>query len=487
MVNRLFEKSKVINVGLEWFNDSFVKQGVESVHMEFKPPARGDKALMDALIDLDNETVEKANCEAVGRMMDAQPTLIDVRQAREVVPGLRGHTIFHAGPPISFERMPGPMKGAVAGAVLYEGWAKNLREAEKMAASGKINFDPCHHHDAVGPMAGVLSPSMYVFVVKNKTHGNHAYCSLNEGLGKVLRFGANGPNVIKRLKWMEEILGPALHKAVTLAADKTGGINVKTITAQALTMGDECHNRNVAATGLFIRELLPHLFSTGLRKDAIREVVDFISGNPHFFLNLSMAACKASCDTMFGVKNSTLVAAMARNGVENGILIAGLMPKPSKSNEPVRKDLAGKWFSAPAGVPKGLYFPGFTEEDANADLGDSTISETAGIGAFAMACAPAIVKFVGGKASDAIKYTREMYNITQTRHKDYLIPAFDFAGTPAGMDIRKIVETGVLPVINTGIAHREPGIGQVGAGILYAPAEIFDRALLEVTYHVSFS
>ena len=479
-MNKLFEKSKVINVGLEWFNDSFKEQGVESVQIDFKPPARGDKALTDALIKLDNDTVEKANREAVARMMEAQPVLVDVAQAGKVVPGMKTHTIFHAGPPISYEKMAGPVKGAIAGAIVYEGWAKSLAEAEKMAASGKINFDPCHHHDAVGPMAGVLSPSMYVFVIENKTHGNFGYCSLNEGLGKVLRFGANGPDVIKRLKWMENTLGPALHKALACALKESDGINVKTITAQALTMGDECHNRNVAATGLFTKEILHHLFSTDLQKSSIKEVIEFISGNPHFFLNLSMAACKAVSDTILGIKNCTIVAAMARNGVDNGIRVAGLTEKPVKSSEPVRKDLASTWFSAPAGIPKGLYFPGFSEDDANADLGDSTISETAGIGAFAMACAPAIVKFVGGKATDAIKYTKEMYKITQTRHKDYLIPAFDFAGTPIGMDIRKIVETGVLPIINTGIAHKEPGIGQVGAGILNAPSEIFDKALLKI-------
>ncbi|MEW6039969.1 MAG: DUF1116 domain-containing protein [Elusimicrobiota bacterium] len=479
-MNKLFEESKVINIGLEWFHQAFNQQGVKSVPVEFKPPAHGDKSLMDALTGLDNDTVEKANCEAVNKMVDAQPVLVDIAPAGKVVPGLKEHVIFHAGPPVEFEKMAGPMKGAITGVIIYEGWAKTLPEAEKMASSGKIIFDSCHHHDAVGPMAGVLSPSMYVFVIQNKTHGNFAYCSLNEGLGKVLRFGANTPDVIKHLEWMEETLAPALQKAVRVSARYEGGINIKTITARALTMGDECHNRNVAATGLFLKELLPYLLSIQIQTATVKEIISFISGNPHFFLNLSMAACKATADTVLGIENSTIVAAMARNGVENGIRIAGLTSKPQKSEEPQRKDLTGSWFSAPAGIPKGLYFPGFSEEDANADLGDSTISETAGIGAFAMACAPAIVKFIGGKASDAVKYTRDMYKIAQARHRDYLIPAFDFVGTPLGMDIRKIVETGILPIINTGIAHKEAGIGQVGAGILYAPAEVFEKALLKM-------
>ncbi len=406
-----------------------------------------------------NERIEQANNTALERLVSAEPVLIDIKPAREVVPDLDEKMILHAGPPVNWEDMCGPVRGAVMGALIYEGLAEDADEAAALAASGEITFDPCHHHRAVGPMAGVLSPSMWVFCVENMKHDNTAYCTLNEGLGKVLRFGAYDDAVITRLHWMERTLAPVLADAVRRA----DGINVKSLTSQALLMGDECHNRNVAATSLLLKELTPHLLDSDLSKAQIKEIFAFIAGNVHFYLNLSMAACKAAADTIHGLEYSTVMTAMARNGTEIGIRVAGL---------------DDAWFTAPAGEPDGLYFAGFSAEDANPDLGDSTISETAGVGAAAMASAPAIVKFVGGTAQDAIEYTREMYEITVGRHRDFQIPTLDFAGTPIGVDIRYVVERQLSPIINTGIAHREPGIGQVGAGLLYAPMKCFEEALI---------
>lgn len=414
------------------------------------------------LAKLDNRVIDKANGEAVKRMIDSQPILVDIKQAKDVIPRMTKRTILHAGPPVEWKRMCGPVRGAIMGALIYEGLAKSPEEAKELATSGEIKFSPCHHHNTVGPMAGVVSASMYVFVVKNERFGNYAYCTLNEGLGKVLRFGAYSEEVIERLKWMEKILAPGLKEAVK----KSRGINIKNLTAQALQMGDECHNRNVAATSLFIKEITPYLLETDLDKKTTREIIEFISGNVHFFLNLSMAACKATADTILGFKNCSLVSAMARNGTEIGIRVAGL---------------GKRWFTAKAGMPKGLYFAGYSERDANPDLGDSTISETAGIGGFAMASAPAIVQFIGGSPQDAIKYTKEMYEITVAKHTIYKIPALNFTGTPIGTDIRKVVETGIAPFINTGIAHRKPGIGQIGAGILRAPMSIFGEALIALS------
>jgi hypothetical protein len=405
------------------------------------------------------EKIDAANRAAAERLMDSQPVLVDVSVAAEAIPGMTARTILHAGPPIGWDRMCGPVRGAILGALVYEGRAKDIREAEELAASGEIRFDPCHHHQAVGPMAGVISPSMPVWVVLNRSFGNFAYCTLNEGLGKVLRFGANSREVIGRLKWMEAVLGPGLGRVISLS----GGVNLKSLIAQALQMGDECHNRNMAATSLFLKEILPYLLDSDLERSAVKEVTDFISGNAHFFLNLSMAACKATADTILGMNDCSLVSLMARNGTDFGMKVAGL---------------GDRWFTAPAGIPRGLYFPGFTQEDANPDLGDSTISETAGIGGFAMASAPAIVKFVGGTTADALDYTRQMYEICAARHRDLQMPALDFSGTPLGIDIRRVVETGISPIINTGIAHREAGIGQVGAGILRAPMECFQEALI---------
>ncbi len=448
------KRLKVIDLGLESFHESLKEQGVEVLHVDWRPPVPGARMLAK----LDNRAINRANREAVKRMIDSQPLLVDIEQTKDVIPGMTKRTILHAGPPVEWKRMCGPIKGAIMGALIYEGLARNPEEAKKLAASGKIKFSPCHHHNAVGPMAGIISASMYVFVVKNEKFGNYAYCTLNEGLGKVLRFGAYSEEVIERLKWMEKVLAPGLKKAVKIS----GGINIKNLIAQALQMGDECHNRNVAATSLFIKEIIPHLLKTDLNKKTIGEIIEFVSGNVHFFLNISMAACKATADTILSFKNSSLVSAMARNGTEIGIRVAGL---------------GKRWFTAPAGMPKGLYFAGYSEKDANPDLGDSTISETAGIGGFAMASAPAIVQFIGGNPQDAIRYTKEMYEIVVAKHDTYKIPSLDFIGTPIGIDIRKIVETGITPFINTGIAHKKPGIGQIGAGILRAPMSIFEEAL----------
>jgi len=403
--------------------------------------------------------INAANQKAVEKVLNAQPVLVDIGIAGEVIPGMTKKTILHAGPPITWQKMSGPMRGAVMGALIYEGLAGDIKEAEELAASGEITFDPCHHHNAVGPMAGIVSASMPVFIVQNKAEGNYAYCTLNEGLGKVLRYGAYGPEVIQRLKWMEKVLAPAIKEALEIV----GEINLKNLIAQAIQMGDECHNRNKAGTSLFMREIAPGLVQTQNSPETIAEIFKFISGNDHFFLNLSMPACKCTMDAAHGIENSTMVTAMARNGTEFGIRVSGL---------------GDRWFTGPASVVDGLYFPGYSSKDANPDIGDSVISETAGIGGFAMAAAPAIVKFVGGTAKDAINYTLSMYEITIAENNAFGIPVLEFRGTPTGIDIRKVVETGVLPAINTGIAHKEPGVGQVGAGLVKPPVNCFEDALV---------
>lgn len=404
------------------------------------------------------ERIEAANKKVMEIILNGQPTLLDIGVAEEVIPGMTKKTILHAGPPIKWEKMSGPLKGAVIGALIYEGLAVDEKEATELAASGEISYDPCHHHNTVGPMAGVVSASMPVWILQNKTYGNHSYCTLNEGLGKVLRYGAYSDEVIKRLKWMENLLAPLLKQALKLH----GQIDLKTMIAQALQMGDEGHNRNRAGTSLLIRELAPYIIQTKFSEEEKIKVLKFIDSNDHFFLNLTMPACKCTLDAAKNIEFSTIVNVMARNGTEFGIRVSGL---------------GDRWFTGPAGMVDGLLFPGYTAEDANPDIGDSVIAETAGIGGFAMAAAPAIVQFVGGSAKDAINFTLKMYEITAVENNIFKIPALDFRGTPTGIDIRKVVETGILPSINTGIAHKDPGVGQVGAGLVKPPMSCFEDAL----------
>lgn len=449
----------VLNVGIASFAEAIAGRGGDAVQLDWAPPANGERAACEALARLVNHpAVEQANAKAVDLFLAAQPRLEGIGTAREALPGMRERMILHAGPPIEWRRMCGPMRGAIVGAILYEGWAGDAARAQAMAEAGEIAFEPCHHHAAVGPMAGIVSPSMPVWTVVNAVYGNRAFSTLNEGLGKVLRFGANSPEVIARLKWMEQTLAPTLRAGLAVL----GEIELKPLMAQALHMGDEVHNRNVAASSLLIKRLVPALLKSSAPAADVAAAIEFIAGNDHFFLNISMAACKAMLEAAHGVPGSSLVTVMARNGVEFGVRISGL---------------AERWFTAPAPVVNGLYFPGYTIRDAAPDLGDSAITETAGIGGFAMAAAPAIVKFVGGSAQDALAHTIAMTHITLRRNGAFTLPALDFAGTPAGIDARRVVDTGILPVINTGIAHKEPGVGQIGAGVTRAPLACFVQAV----------
>ena len=457
MMTTLFQQPlSVLNLGLESFANDIRDAGGDVLHLQWRPAAQGDEEANWLLATLMADTrVDAANEIALQRYLDAQPVLVDIMTARDAIPGLAAERkILHAGPPIAWADMCGPMQGAIAGAIVLEGWASGVEHAMLLAASGEIALEPCHHHHATGPMAGIISPSMPVWVAENKTHGNRAYCNFNEGLGKVLRFGANHDEVLTRLRWMADVLAPALKQALAMS----GNIELKPMIAQALHMGDECHNRNVAASGLFFRRLAPHL--ARIKHGA--EALEFIAANDHFFLNLSMAACKSMLDAASNVPHSSMVTVMARNGVNFGIRLSGT---------------GDRWFQAPANPVDGLFFPGFGVEDAAADLGDSAITETAGIGGFAMAASPAIVKFVGGTPADAVRHSQAMHEITLTTQPAFTLPALNFVGSGCGIDARCVVDSNILPIINTGIAHKLAGVGQIGAGITTAPLACFLAAI----------
>ena len=403
--------------------------------------------------------IEKANAEAVERMMESHPVLVGVGKALDVIPGMREDLLLHAGPPITWERASGPMRGAITGALIFEGKAKDEAEAQKLVESGEITLEPCHHHDAVGPMAGLTSASMQVYIIEDKKYGNNTFSNLNEGYGKVLRYGAYSEEVINRLTWMNETMAPILRDAI----EASGGIDMKAMISEQLHMGDEAHNRNKAGSILFLKALAPHIARVAPDGSTAGDVLQTLGDNALAVLNPVMAACKAMALAAHGIEGSTIVSTMARNGTDFGIRISGM---------------GDQWFTGPVGNPKGLYFPGYTAEDGSGDIGDSTITETIGIGGFAMATAPAIVTFVSGTPKDAMNATLEMYEINYSEHKYFTMPALDFRGTPTGIDIRKVVETGITPRVNTGIAHKDAGVGQVGAGLVRPPMSMFEDALV---------
>ena len=415
------------------------------------------------------QRIEDANQQAVERMVTGDPVLVDVIPAADAIPELKDRMILHAGPPVEWGRMCGPMRGAIMGIAVFEGWADDLDDAEAKAAAGEFEFHPNHHFDAVGPMTGMTTVSQPLMVVENKTFGNRAYCAVNEGLGKVMRFGGNDAEVLERLRWLRDVFGPTLGRALR----HMNGVPLKSLVARGLTMGDEMHQRNVACSGLALRALSPALAFTSHDNETLAKALAFMGGNDQFFLNIAMAMGKSIMDPVRDIESASVVTAMCRNGTDFGIRVSGT---------------GDRWFTAPVEMPEGLYFPGFSEKDANPDMGDSTIVETIGLGGFAMGAAPAVAGFVGaGAASEAGNYTRAMLEIAIAENPEWTIPSMDYLGVPTGIDIRLVVETGLAPTINTGIAHREPGVGQVGAGVVRAPMACFEQALLALADRVGVS
>ncbi len=464
----LSEKPRIVNIGIKGFAEPVYKYGGKVLQFDWKPIAGGNQKLIKILQKLNKmENLEKENMTVVEAMKDSAPYLVDIVPAYVAIPELEGKTLLHAGPPIEYNEMTGPMQGSCIGAVLFEGWAKDETEARKQLEDKEIKFIPCHHVKAVGPMGGITSANMPVLVVENRLTGNRSYCTMNEGIGKVLRFGAYSEEVVNRLKWMKDVLGPVLGKAIRQVE---GGINLNVVIAKAITMGDEFHQRNIAASLLFLKEVTPLIVLLDIDDNMKKEVIQFLANTDQFFLNIMMATGKAIVDGARLNKAGTVVTTMTRNGKDFGIRISGL---------------GDQWFTAPVNTPKGLFFTGFTQDDANPDIGDSAITETVGVGGMTMIAAPGVTRFVGaGGFKDALKVSDEMSEICIMHNPNFTIPTWNFKGAPLGIDIRKVVETGITPVINTGIAHKNAGVGQVGAGTVRAPLECFEKALVAYAEYI---
>ena len=473
LIQLLSQKSKVINIGLKSFAEVVESFGCDVVQYDWMPPAGGNVELIKVLNFLRNYeefAIDEANRSVIAKVVASQPVIKDVVPAKSVIKELNeGKVILHAGPPIQYENMPDPVQGSCVGAALFEGWAQTEEEARKILGSGEVTFIPCHHVNAVGPMGGITSANMPVFVVENLTDGNEAYCTMNEGIGKVLRFGAYSQEVVDRLLWMKNILGPTLGKAIRTL----GGLNVNPLVAKAIAMGDEFHQRNIAASLAFLKEISPVITKMEMDEKDRYDVIKFLADTDQFFLNIMMATGKAVMDGARKITDGTVVTAMCRNGVDFGIRISGM---------------GDEWFTAPVNTPQGLYFTGYDGEDACPDMGDSAITETLGVGGMAMIAAPAVTRFVGaGGYEDALRTSTEMTEITIDRNPNFIIPNWNFQGTCLGIDARLVVEKGITPVINTGIAHKIAGYGQIGAGTVHPPIECFEKAILAYAKKLGFS
>lgn len=457
----LKEKLKVINIGLESFAKALEDVECEVIHYDFRPIAGGDKVLMDILSFLGGlDSIKEGNKEVVSRIVKSNPILKRVRPGKDLIPELKQKVLLHAGPPIKYENMTEPMQGSCVGAILFEGWAQTEEEAFMMLENGEITFMPCHSQNAVGPMGGITSMNMPMFVVEDTINETIGYCIMNEGIGKVLRFGAYDSEVVDRLHWMADVLGPVLDKALV----EMDGLGVNPMIAQAIAMGDEFHQRNIAGTLVFLKHLAPTITNLNIDDKEKQGVIKFLADTDQFFLNIAMATCKAVMDGARKIEVGTIVTAMSRNGENFGIKIAGM---------------GDEWFTAPVNTPKGLYFTGFSEEDGNPDIGDSAITETFGIGGITTIAAPAVTRFVGtGGFQDALEISNRMQKICYGNNPNFVIPTWNFKGSPLGIDAMKVVETGITPVINTGIANKKAGLGQIGAGTVNPPLACFEKALI---------
>lgn len=471
LMQMLSEKPKIINVGLKSFAEVCEEFGCDVVQYDWMPPAGGDIKLIKTLNFLRNyEGIDEKNREVIAKVVASQPVLKDNVRAKEVIPELNtGKVILHAGPPVAYENMPDPMQGSCVGAVLFEEWADNEADARKLLENGEITFIPCHHVNAVGPMGGITSPNMAVFVVENETDGHRAYCTMNEGIGKVLRFGAYSEEVVDRLRWMRDVLGPVLGRALR---SMDNGLALNPLIAKAIAMGDEFHQRNIAASMAFLKEMAPIITAMDLDEKDRYDVIKFLADTDQFFLNIMMATGKAVMDSARTGTDGTIVTAMCRNGYEFGIRIAGM---------------GDEWFTGPVNTPQGLYFTGYDGEDACPDMGDSAITETFGVGGMAMIAAPAVTRFVGaGGYEDALRTSNEMTEITIDRNPNFTVPTWNFQGICLGIDARLVVEKGITPVINTGIAHKVAGYGQIGAGTVHPPLEAFEKAIVAYAKKLGF-
>ncbi|MBE7551171.1 MAG: DUF1116 domain-containing protein [Anaerolineales bacterium] len=460
---------QIINIGIGDFAETLRQQDVPVVEVEWQPPAGGDANLVEILKQTDGsrelaEKIDAANQEAVERILASQPRVVDVAPAAQAL-GLAGRIILHAGPPISWERMCGPQKRAVLGAIRFEGWAGDNESAEALVESAQVTLSPNHRYRAVGPMTGIISPSMPVLVVQNETFGNYGFSTFNEGRGNTLWFGICDDATLERLRWMRDTLAPAVKAAL----HHGGPLNVFDIVAQGLQMGDECHARSAASTSLLVKTLMPPMLDAGVSSRTVADIIRFMANNNHFFLNFTMAAVKATMDAANGIPDSTLVTAMSRNGVDFMLRVSGL---------------GDEWVVAPVSpMDEAVYYTGYSVADAAGDIGDSAIIETCGLGGMAIAGAPTIAAFVGGTLADEIAAVEQLRLITVAAHQKFSLPAMNSANTPLGIDLRRVVESRIVPFITTGVLHEtSPTVGQIGTGVARVPVALFERALAALAH-----
>jgi hypothetical protein len=460
----VLERVEAVNVGLEAFGRALRDQEAAAVDVDWRPPAGGDAhavAALERLWGAHGDRIAQANAAALKRIAQAAPRAVGVAPARDAIPVLDGRVLLHSGPPIGPDRLADPQRRALVAACLFEGWAADRGEARSLLESGDVRLESGNEHNHVGPMTGVCSPSMPVWVVVDEASGMRAFSTLNEGPGATLWFGTDADEAIERLRFFRDELGPRLSKVLA----HRGPVEILSLAAQGLHMGDEMHMRSQATGSLLVRDLLPSFAALGGE-----EAARFVARNHHFFLNLTMAAAKCALMAAADVPGSSVVSLMSRNGTDMGLQVAGL---------------PGRWFTAPASpVQDKLLSEGYADDEAALDIGDSAVIECVGLGGMAVAAAPAVAAFFGGSVADAVTRSEQMAEICLARSDRFTVPALDFSGTAVGIDARLVCELEITPQITTGILHASSGAGQIGAGIAHQPVAPFRAAVIALAAHL---
>jgi hypothetical protein len=459
---RLPDQVSVVNVGLRRFADAVREQVVPVQHVDWRIPAGGDREVVEALELLCGEradAVDRANVEVVRRLDHGNPQLEAVGSAHELVPTLTGRMLLHCGPAVAWPEVCDPLRRSLRATTVAEGWAGDVELADQLLSSGAVSLEPAYRHDVVLPMAGSMGPSTPLSVVSNRAGRTRAMAPVNQGPGDTAWFGRETPAAVERLRFTRDVAGPLLQDML----QGSGPIDLFSLAAQGVQMGDDVHLRTQATTNLLLRELLPHLAS--LPDDGRVELARFLSGNHMFFLNLAMAAAKSVAVWAAEVEGSSIVTLMCRNGTTFGIRLAG----------------SDRLFLAEAPpVRDAMYLADYDAEDGAPDIGDSAILELVGLGAAAAAGSPAVAGFLGGTMADAAAVTEDMRMVCSGESTRFKLPTQDNAGTPLGVDVRRVVELGLTPKVTTGILHRSSGAGQVGAGVASAPIDCFRAAVLHL-------
>lgn len=459
---RLPDEVAVVNVGLPMFADAIADQGRPVAHVDWRPAAGGDPAAVAALTRLAADPrVDEANAEVLRRLDTAVPFLVTVAPAADVVPGMADRTLLHCGPALAWEQVCDPLRRSMRAAVVAEGWADDVAAADELLAAGDVRLEPANHHDTVVPMASAIGPGAPVLVVETSTDDGdvRSYAPINQGPGEVPWFGRDTDAAIARLRLLRDVAGPAIAAIL----ERTGPLDVLALATQGIAMGDDLHMRTQAATNLLARTWLPHVAAL---PDALRvPFAEFLGGNHLFLLTPAMAAAKALTLWAGRVEGSTIVTSMARNGTTFGIRVAG----------------SDRWYVTDAPpVGEALYYSGYGPDDAAPDIGDSAVLELVGLGGPAAANSPAVAAFLGGSMADAARATDGFRRICAGASSRFTLPAAGFSGTPVGVDLRAVVETGLTPKVTTGILAAHSGVGQIGAGVATAPLACFTEALLDL-------